>query len=549
MANSTAPVYIKPTVAFNRSDTFVFGAWVCIANGAGSFQCHLTMPPNPETGFVMLLEVVMGELASKFDEISLFDQHADFELGSASNSKLTSPWAIACEPDTRPSHVVSPPRERSTRGPRNLSRARTEAPSTCRAGKERVPEYNSDPDTTPRHASDSNPLSDFYSDSAYEFDFGSDPEDPESEDNSTEQPLSGPASGLVVTSTPAGRFFYWPDRKPADLISGDSRYVAYLDSLPFQEGTPLARAEEYTPTEVASSDSSLGNPDRQVFMAAGDTLGPSGTAEDQYLEDISADEPSAEAYADEIDANRDARRERNRKRNEQHRRLRDNLPIRNLAEALEQVESRVHTTPEQCLMSITAIARQAQGIRAGEVIAKLAEDAYFMRVDNKVHQPPPARNRDNEATSRSADLDRNCTRAELPAQPNRTRANVGGPSQGANSAAAAAGGREIIPHRDPGGGGSDGRSSNHGANRRAGGGGDRDGRGHANSHASGASQGGYDVRQKIEELRRKKSATVGHNDGFPTFSPWLRNLLLPVAQVLRHPVGITKYDAKQDPIQ
>jgi hypothetical protein len=27
MANSTAPVYFKPTVAFNRGDTFVFGAW------------------------------------------------------------------------------------------------------------------------------------------------------------------------------------------------------------------------------------------------------------------------------------------------------------------------------------------------------------------------------------------------------------------------------------------------------------------------------------------------------------------------------------------
>jgi hypothetical protein len=51
-------------------------------------------------------------------------------------------------------------------------------------------------------------------------------------------------------------------------------------------------------------------------------------------------------------------------------------------------------------MLITPIARQAQGIRAGEVIAKLAEDAYFMRVDNRVTQPPPARNRDNEATSR-----------------------------------------------------------------------------------------------------------------------------------------------------
>jgi hypothetical protein len=100
------------------------------------------------------------------------------------------------------------------------------------------------------------------------------------------------------------------------LISGDSRYVAYLDSLPFKEGTPLARADSYTPTEVASSESSLGNPDRQVFMAAGDTPGPSGTAQDKYLEDISADELSVDAPADETAANRDARCERNRKRNE-----------------------------------------------------------------------------------------------------------------------------------------------------------------------------------------------------------------------------------------
>jgi hypothetical protein len=278
MANSTAPVYIKPTVAFNRGDTFVFGAWVYTADGTGSFQQRLTMQPNPETGFVTLPEVVTGELAGKFGEISLFDQHTDFELGSASNSNSTSPWAIACELATQPSHVVTPPHERSARGPRNLSRARTEAPSSRRAVKEPIPEYNSDSDTTPGHASDSNPLSDFYSDSAYEFDFGSDPKDPESEDNTTEQPLSGPASGLVITSTPAGRFVYWPDRKPADLISEDSHYVAYLDSLPFQEGTPLAQAEEYTPTEVASSDSSLGNPDRQVFMAASDTPGPSGMA-------------------------------------------------------------------------------------------------------------------------------------------------------------------------------------------------------------------------------------------------------------------------------
>jgi hypothetical protein len=195
-------------------------------------------------------------------------------------------------------------------------------------------------------------------------------------------------------------------------------------------------------------------------------------------------------------------------------------------------------------MSITAIARQTQGIRTGEVIAKLAEDAYIMRVDNRVNKPPPARHRDNEATSRSANHGPNRTRAELPAQPNRTRSNADGPPHGGNS------NREVVQHRapagggghDPDGGGSDDGSSNHGANRRAGGG-SRGGRGHANSHASGASQGGFDARQKIEELRRKKSTTAGDNDGFPAFSPRLRNLLLPDKF---KPLGITKYDAKQD---
>jgi hypothetical protein len=152
MANSTASVYIKPTVAFNRDDTFVFGAWACTPDGAGSFQRRLTMPPNPETGLVTLPEVVTGELAGKFGEISLFDQHANFKLGSASNSSSTSPWAIVCEPATQPSHVDSPPRERLGRGPHDVSRAHAKAPTTRRAGKEPVPEYNSDSDTAPGYA-------------------------------------------------------------------------------------------------------------------------------------------------------------------------------------------------------------------------------------------------------------------------------------------------------------------------------------------------------------------------------------------------------------
>jgi hypothetical protein len=89
-------------------------------------------------------------------------------------------------------------------------------------------------------------------------------------------------------------------------------------------------------------------------------------------------------------------------------------------------------------------------------------------------------------------------------------------------------------------------SSSHGAKRRAGGGGDRKGRGHVDSHITGASCGGYDARRRIEEIRRNKSSTAGDNDGFPAFSSRLCNLLIPEKF---KPLRITKYDAKQDPVQ
>jgi hypothetical protein len=76
----------------------------------------------------------------------------------------------------------------------------------------------------------------------------------------------------------------------------------------------------------------------------------------------------------------------------------------------------------------------------------------------------------------------------------------------------------VVARGDAGGGGSSGGSSSRGAGRRSGGGGDRGGRGHAESHITGVSCGGYDARRRIEKIQRKKSSTAGENDGFPAFS-------------------------------
>jgi hypothetical protein len=59
--------------------------------------------------------------------------------------------------------------------------------------------------TTPRTPT---PPPGYYSDSSYEFDFGSDPDEHESKISTTEQLLSGLATGLVITSTPVERFVY-----------------------------------------------------------------------------------------------------------------------------------------------------------------------------------------------------------------------------------------------------------------------------------------------------------------------------------------------------
>jgi hypothetical protein len=121
----------------------------------------------------MLPKVITSELAGKLGEISLYNQLADFEFGSASNSNSTSPWAIACEPATEPSCAVLPLHEHFQYSLCNASKAHAKALAARWAGKEIVSDYTLD----------SNPVSGYYSNSSYKFDFGSDPDGPESENS------------------------------------------------------------------------------------------------------------------------------------------------------------------------------------------------------------------------------------------------------------------------------------------------------------------------------------------------------------------------------
>jgi hypothetical protein len=260
------------------------------------------MTPDLETVLMTLPKAITGQLVEKFDECSLYNQVADFEPGSTSNSNSMSLWIEPRELAPEPWCEPVLPHEHFPYSLCNSSIAYVEALTSRQAGKEIVSEYSSD----------SNTASDYNSDSSYEFDFGLAPIESKFKLNANEELLSDPTAGLVITSTPAGRFIYWPDRKPADLTNDNTRCVAYLETLPFQEGTPLTpNEEEHTPTKVATTDFGLYTPDCEVFMATREA-GTSDNRVDRYLEDISEDEESANAPTDETDA-KNARRERNRK--------------------------------------------------------------------------------------------------------------------------------------------------------------------------------------------------------------------------------------------
>ena len=81
-------------MAFPQGATFVFGSWVCVANGSGGFDSHLTNPIEPEVisseshnaivgsddrdDMLLLLPDLARETEQKLDTNSSYTQNSDW---------------------------------------------------------------------------------------------------------------------------------------------------------------------------------------------------------------------------------------------------------------------------------------------------------------------------------------------------------------------------------------------------------------------------------------------------------------------------------------
>ena len=116
---------------------------------------------------------------------------------------------------------------------------------------------------------------------------------------------------------PQGRFVYWKGFEPAKLLD-DPRLIAYIPDPPFQHGKPLSPIEEIVETTLVDYSTTHESPPEHQICAtipgAHHQEGDAARYSIETLDQISNDELSANAPADEPQEDKEARRERNRRR-------------------------------------------------------------------------------------------------------------------------------------------------------------------------------------------------------------------------------------------
>jgi hypothetical protein len=301
----------------SQGTTFVFGSWVCIANGTGNFRRFLvdmtpkTFAADPRSG--------LDKFVDELDNLPLHTSAAQVEEKPAPSS--TPFGAATASPD------LDLFQSRDLHGPPQLN--------PCKLA------------TDLQEADESGSLSMLEKDLDLLLQDGN----PEATACRGASGCSRPGD-LVITSLPKGRIVHWRGMMLSNLLEAESRLVAHLEPLPFQEGRPLATAAEGSTELVDESSHELSS--HQVLMAEEGDDG--GDFPIDNFEAISEDEITANA-GNENDVDREARRARNRARTIRRRRANERRRSmhRELDPEFAAVSERGFRTPVANIARVTAI--------------------------------------------------------------------------------------------------------------------------------------------------------------------------------------------------
>jgi hypothetical protein len=317
----------------SQGTTFVFGSWVCVADGEGDFRCFLiNMKPKTLAAFS---QSDLDKFADDFDYLSIHGSATRIEESASSTTSSGAATTLLGLALFQSEDL----RSQSLFGQRDLA-------------------------TNLQEANSSESLS------ILEEDLDSLLQKPEATARRGASGCFG-ANSLMITSTPVARFMHWKGMSLSDLLEADDRLVAHLEPLPFQEGRPLATmAEESTELVDVSSDELVS---RQVLMAEeGEDDGDFPIIK---FDVVSEDEVTANT-GNENDADREARKARNRARTIRWRGVNEHRRSmhRELDPEFTAVSERGFRTPAANIARVTAILERSNdpNVRQALVYAQRA---------------------------------------------------------------------------------------------------------------------------------------------------------------------------------
>jgi hypothetical protein len=343
----------------SQGTTFIFGLWLCIADGADNFRRFLvdmrpkTLAADPRSG--------LDKFVDELDNLPLHTSAAQVRMESVPGSTSSG---VAT---TSPGLALFQSRDLHGRSQLGSCKPATDLQEANVAGSLSMLEKDLDLLL---------------------------------QDGKPEAIACWGASGcsgsgdLVISSLPKGRIVRRRGMMLSDLLEAEGRLVAHLEPLPFQVGRPLATAVEGSTELVDENSHDLSS--RQVLMA--EEGEDDGDLPIINFEAISEAEITANA-GNENDADREARRARNRARTIRRRRANERRRSihRKLDPEFTAVSERGFRTPVANIARVTAILERSHDPEVRQAL--LYTQRAWIQLDQ--HNPAPTIREERVGESRS----------------------------------------------------------------------------------------------------------------------------------------------------
>jgi hypothetical protein len=222
------------SAVLDEGGTFIFGSWICVANGLGGFNSHLANSKEPEASS-SISSSDLDDFIDNLDDMLLPNLAQQIEKMSVSNATSTRDASDLFGSDSNRSEKTS--RSKSLSDLEEdldlLLKIKDAGTTACREAPVFDIYSDSDDEYYPCSTTPSSRIQKRLGDEGVTTCRAAPALENHSQPDGHTESFSGSFLGLTITSTLQGRFVYWRGFEPSELLDYESRLVAFMQELPF----------------------------------------------------------------------------------------------------------------------------------------------------------------------------------------------------------------------------------------------------------------------------------------------------------------------------